>query len=239
MGAKRKAGKAGKAGRKRTAGKVTRGFDTFEMGVMLRAVALMQRAGAPLIDGVAAAIAGGFPGPLNDALSRALEGMKGGKGFAESLKEAGFPRLVVQVCAAGEETGKLDHALEGLAGELERRLRHRDGKDLGGQARRMAHVLALTTSFGLPLVYGIEIAAEDSDHPGLKGALMKVKDELAAGGTFSDALAKHPDEFGPFFVAYMRVGEKTGTLDVTLRRMGRMIDTLLELQRYRGKSRIS
>ena len=224
---------------RKPAGRGKKGFDTFEMAMMLRAIVLMQKSGVPLIDGTAAAIAGGFEGSVTTALGRALEGMRGGKGFAESLKDAGFPRLIVQVCAASEETGKLDKALEGLAGELERRLRHGDGKDLGGQARKMAHVLALTQGFGLPLVSGIEIAANDSEHPGLKRALLKVKDEVAGGGNFADALAKHPDEFGPFLVAYMRVGQSTGTLDVTLKRMARLVDTLLELQVHRGKSQVS
>jgi type II secretory pathway component PulF len=210
-------------------------LDRFDMAMTFRSLAMLMELGTPLPDAVETTIEGSPEGGVKKAMEKAWKAVKTGETVATAFKGAGFPPIVVYMVAAGEETGKLDEALSLLGRELERGLRHGDGPDLGGQARSMAHRLAMMMALGIPLVPAVQVVAEMCEHPGLAKALKKSAEDMKAGLSFSEALEKHPAVIGPVFLGCIKAGEQGRNLDIALQKMAGLGDSLLELQCHRGE----
>jgi len=60
---------------------------------------------------------------------------------------------------------------------------------------------------------GLELLANDSDIGRLRPVVAEVRSHVLAGETFADALARYPTLFTPMYVALIRVGEASGSLD--------------------------
>jgi type IV pilus assembly protein PilC len=61
-----------------------------------------------------------------------------------------------------------------------------------------------------------ELLSSQSEKPGIRRKLAEVASDLQAGSTISEALAKHPEMFSPFYVNMVKSGEESGKLDQTL-----------------------
>jgi type IV pilus assembly protein PilC len=84
--------------------------------------------------------------------------------------------------------------------------------------------LATMQAAGLPLVSAIGIIADQTPSKGLKTVLTQVRDDVSAGVTTSEALAKHPSVFPPLYVNMVRAGEQGGNLDVILERLSTYLE---------------
>ncbi len=51
------------------------------------------------------------------------------------------------------------------------------------------------------------------ENPRLKGYLINIADDLQGGSSISNAIAKYPDAFSPFYVNMVKSGEESGKLD--------------------------
>ena len=71
-------------------------------------------------------------------------------------------------------------------------------------------------SAGISIVEGIEVSAEQSFSPKLKNTLKAIQEDMKQGVTLSDAMAKHPKIFPPFFSSMVFIGENAGCLDKVL-----------------------
>ncbi len=69
------------------------------------------------------------------------------------------------------------------------------------------------------LVPAMRMLEEQSPSPGLGRLLEDLEHQMRDGNSFSDALARHPRVFSPFFRAAIRAGEAAGTLDDVLLRL--------------------
>ena len=69
---------------------------------------------------------------------------------------------------------------------------------------------------GISIVEGIDVCCEQSFSNKLKIALKKIRDDLKQGVTLSEAMAKHPKIFPPFFSSMVYIGETAGCLDRVL-----------------------
>lgn len=81
-----------------------------------RILATLQISGVPILDSmeITAGLVG--HGTAKNAILKARAGVREGEGIAGPLKESGyFPRMVIQMVSAGEETGKLDEMLLKIA----------------------------------------------------------------------------------------------------------------------------
>ncbi|MFA0750576.1 MAG: hypothetical protein SLRJCFUN_000979, partial [Candidatus Fervidibacter sp.] len=76
----------------------------------------------------------------------------------------------------------------------------------------MTRQLASLVSGGLTLMQAIDALIEHTENERLAAALMQVREELRGGGTFAEALAKHPRLFSPLYVSIVRAGEVSGEL---------------------------
>jgi general secretion pathway protein F len=76
--------------------------------------------------------------------------------------------------------------------------------------------LALLLRAGARLVDGLELLANDIDLGRLRPVVGKIRAGVLAGDSFADVIATHPSLFPAVYVALVRVGEASGTLDRTL-----------------------
>lgn len=71
--------------------------------------------------------------------------------------------------------------------------------------------------------------AANAENPALRKKLTKVVDDLQAGNSISEALAKHPDVFTEFYTNMVKAGEESGTLVKTFSYLADYLDRQYEL----------
>ena len=76
--------------------------------------------------------------------------------------------------------------------------------------------LALLLKAGARLDRALELLATNSDIGRLRSTAGALRSRILAGESFGDALTQHPSLFSPMYIALVRVGEVSGTLDKTL-----------------------
>jgi general secretion pathway protein F len=80
--------------------------------------------------------------------------------------------------------------------------------------------LALLLKAGARLDDALELLASDSDVGRLRPVVGKLRTALLSGESLAGAVADHPALFPPMYVALVRVGEVSGTLDQVLEMLG-------------------
>ncbi|MBX3372386.1 MAG: type II secretion system F family protein [Phycisphaeraceae bacterium] len=84
---------------------------------------------------------------------------------------------------------------------------------------------------GLPLLRSIQIL-EQQQKPGLLRAILSsVGEDVQAGSTLSDAMAKHPKAFDRLYCKMVNAGEVGGVLDVILQRLANFMEKAQRLRR--------
>ncbi|MCL4209214.1 MAG: type II secretion system F family protein [Phycisphaeraceae bacterium] len=84
---------------------------------------------------------------------------------------------------------------------------------------------------GLPLLRSLQIL-EGQQKPGkLKSVLSDVCEDVEAGTTLSDAMAKHPRAFDRLYCKMVNAGEIGGVLDVILQRLAEFLEKAMRLRR--------
>ena len=76
--------------------------------------------------------------------------------------------------------------------------------------------LATMMQAGVPLVQGFDIVAGGQSNPRMRDMLVDIKNNIEAGSTLSESLAKHPVQFDELFVNLVAAGEQAGVLDTLL-----------------------
>jgi len=85
---------------------------------------------------------------------------------------------------------------------------------------------------GLPLDRSLNILAEISEHRRMKEVVQSLLKSIREGGSFSEALQKHPEEFSRLYVNMVRAGEAGGFLDVILERLNEFLESSKELKEH-------
>jgi general secretion pathway protein F len=80
--------------------------------------------------------------------------------------------------------------------------------------------LALLLKAGARLDDALELLASDADVGRLRPVVGKLRGSLLSGESLAEALASHPDLFPPMYIALVKVGEISGTLDQVLEMLG-------------------
>ena len=91
--------------------------------------------------------------------------------------------------------------------------------------------LATMIDAGIPLVQALSILSEQVDNKGLKSVVLTVRQDIEAGMSFCDALAKHPNVFSELFINMSRAGEASGMLDEVLDRLASYLEKTASLTR--------
>lgn len=80
--------------------------------------------------------------------------------------------------------------------------------------------LALLIKAGARLNDALELLANDMDVGRLRPVILEIKTAILSGESFAEALDRHPALFPSMYVALVRVGEMSGTLDHILETLG-------------------
>lgn len=91
--------------------------------------------------------------------------------------------------------------------------------------------LSTIVNSGLPLLQGLDILAEQMEDPRFAGIIKTIGEDVEAGGTFSEALRKHPRVFSDLYVSMVRAGEASGNLDGVLLQLADYLEATEELKR--------
>jgi type II secretory pathway component PulF len=78
---------------------------------------------------------------------------------------------------------------------------------------------------GVPILKSLWVISEQSENPKMKQVLTHAQDEIRNGRTLSDVLTQYPALFPPIYIAMVRTGEDSGTLQ----------EALLRISEYRQK----
>jgi MSHA biogenesis protein MshG len=113
-------------------------------------------------------------------------------GARSAPKEEGGPSLVAQLLAA--KVTLLDAALF---------------------SRQMYTLLKA----GVPIMRALAGLQESAINPTLRDVIADLRASLDAGRELSTAMQRHPDVFSPFYLSVVRVGEATGQLDESFKRL--------------------
>ena len=79
--------------------------------------------------------------------------------------------------------------------------------------------LAGLVSAGLPLERALTALTDEAESDALRSLVATLRAEVNAGSTFAKALAQHPREFAPVYVAVVGAGEQSGNLAMVLERL--------------------
>jgi len=91
--------------------------------------------------------------------------------------------------------------------------------------------LATMIDSGVPLVQSLGILGEQVDNKNLRDVIISVRQDIEAGMSFYDALAKHPHVFSELFINMTKAGEASGTLNEVLDRLATYLEKTAALTR--------
>ena len=101
---------------------------------------------------------------------------------------------------------------QGLSRELGRKI---SLKDLSLFCQQFSTIL----SSGIAVGQALDILAQQTENKRLKGVLRDVYEKVQTGQSLSEAFEDHADRFPSVFMSMLRVGEVSGTLEVSLKRL--------------------
>lgn len=97
------------------------------------------------------------------------------------------------------------------------------------QVAEFARYLAMLLRAGVPLVEALDVLTRKR-RDSLAIVVKQVRDRLAGGRAFADALADHPRWFEAVFVSAARVGERSGCLEEALLDLGQHLESSEKLR---------
>jgi MSHA biogenesis protein MshG len=86
------------------------------------------------------------------------------------------------------------------------------------------------TKSGIPLLRGLKGLAASTHNVLLREKLEEVLRDLEGGRDLAGSLARHPDIFPQLYVSIIRVGEETGTLEASFRRLAEYMQLDQDMQ---------
>ncbi len=84
---------------------------------------------------------------------------------------------------------------------------------------------------GLPLVQGLEILEKQQDNSTFRKTLGIIRNDVEAGSTLADSMAKHPKVFDSLFTNMIDAGETGGILDTILSRLAVFMEKSMALKK--------
>jgi len=91
--------------------------------------------------------------------------------------------------------------------------------------------LATMVDSGIPVVSALDVLADQVEDRTFQKILQKLRDDVEAGSSLSEAMGLHPRVFSDFFVNMVRAGESSGRLDEILDRVASYVEKVDTLQR--------
>jgi type IV pilus assembly protein PilC len=93
-------------------------------------------------------------------------------------------------------------------------------KDITIFSRQMATMM----SSGVPLVQSFEIVGRGHENAAMQEMILQIKSDVEAGGTLTEALAKHPLQFSELYINLVGAGEAAGILEAILHKLATYLE---------------
>jgi len=91
--------------------------------------------------------------------------------------------------------------------------------------------LYVLISSGVPLVQSLEVLEGQLDNPFLKNILSAIREKVSQGTFLWQSFAAYPKVFPKLYVALIKAGESSGSLDIMLKRLSRYLEDAERLKR--------
>ncbi len=91
---------------------------------------------------------------------------------------------------------------------------------------------------GLPIVQALDIVSKDQENPAVQEMIINVKNSIAGGKTLSESFHQFPEQFNDLYCNLVSSGEKSGTLEKILKRLGDYLERTEMLKRKVKKALI-
>ncbi|HEV2844452.1 MAG TPA: type II secretion system F family protein [Thermoanaerobaculia bacterium] len=91
--------------------------------------------------------------------------------------------------------------------------------------------LASLLKAGLPLLQTLDLMLERMKNPHFRSVLLEVRDKVKSGTDLSEAFAEHGDLFPRLYPSSLKAGERSGELELVIRRFIRYMRLLLDARR--------
>lgn len=91
--------------------------------------------------------------------------------------------------------------------------------------------LASLLKAGLPLLQTLDLMLERMHNPHFRSVLLEVRDRVKSGVDLSEAFAEHGDLFPRLYPASLKAGERSGELELIIRRFVRYMRLVLDARR--------
>jgi type IV pilus assembly protein PilC len=91
--------------------------------------------------------------------------------------------------------------------------------------------LGVLISAGIPVVQALEILADQSMERGPKLIFNGIKEKVSGGSFLWEAMSGYPNAFPKMYIALIRAGEASGSIDQMLLRLGKYLENTEKLRR--------
>lgn len=98
--------------------------------------------------------------------------------------------------------------------------------------------ISMMLAAGLPMLQALDIIARDQDNPTMQAMILAIKNNIAGGKTLAESFSQYPDQFSDLYCNLIKTGEKSGTLDKILLRLGNYMERTENLKRKVKKALI-
>lgn len=99
-----------------------------------------------------------------------------------------------------------------------------------GDVVNFTRQLATMIVAGLPLPEALTILRTSTTNPAFASVLNDIEHQIVSGGNLGDSLAKYSNIFSSIYIALVRAGESSGTLDQVLLRLSESLEAQREFQ---------
>ncbi len=134
------------------------------------------------------------------------------------LRSMGY--LPVSVTPAGGAGLRTEITIPGLSDRISQR-------DVAMFTRQFATMV----NSGLSISRALSVLSNQVENKHLAQVLRRVNEDVEAGSSLSDAMARHPKAFGELYISMVRAGEIGGSIDTVLQSVAVQLEKQVELSR--------
>jgi type IV pilus assembly protein PilC len=124
------------------------------------------------------------------------------------------------------------------------KLRKEINLSFGKKKVKLKNILLFTRNLstmlasGLPILQALEVISHDKDNASMQSFIAKLRSNIAGGKTLAETFAEYPEYFSELYSSLIKAGEKSGTLDKILQRLGNYLDRSENLRKKVKKALI-
>lgn len=91
---------------------------------------------------------------------------------------------------------------------------------------------------GLPIIQSLDIISKDQENPAIQEMILTIKNNIAGGKTLAESFKLYPQHFNDLYCNLISSGEKSGTLEKILKRLGNYLERTETLKKKVKKALI-